>query len=106
MSKIEGLDKLQNHLKSLSKKAKELDGEQSIPISELLTEGFVSEHTKFQTADQLFEASGFKVETQEDFANIPDAEWDKYIRANSSFEDWQAMLSAAAQVWTIKKLGL
>lgn len=105
MFKIEGLDKLQKELKSLAKKAKDLDGRHSVPVSELLTDSFISRHTAFSTVDEMFEASGFKVKTQEDFANIPDAGWDEYIRTNSSFDNWQSMLGASTQEWTVSKLG-
>jgi hypothetical protein len=106
MLKIKGLDKLQNQLRDLSRSAKKLDGQHSIPLLELLNDGFISKHTKFQSAEQLFQASGYKFETQEDFANIPDKEWDEYIRANSSFDNWESMQSAAALDWTKAKLGL
>ena len=53
----------------------------------------------------MFEVSGFKFETQEDFFNISDAGLDEYIRTNSSFDNWQGMLGAATQEWTASKLG-
>jgi hypothetical protein len=106
MFKIEGLDELQKKLDDLARKAEELDGEHNIPISELLTDSFVSRHTSFSSAEEMFKASGFKVETQEGFAAIPDAEWDNYIRSISSFDGWQSMLGAAGQEWAKRQLGL
>ncbi len=106
MLKIEGFDELQNKLQDLANKAGELDGEHSIPIAELLSDDFISENTKFSTIDELFEASGFEVGTQEDFVNIPDLEWDEHIRTHSSFENWQEMLNAASQEWVVSKLSL
>lgn len=50
-----------------------------MPVSELLTSAFVARHTQFVSADELFEQSGFKIESQEDFAAIPDEEWDESI---------------------------
>ncbi len=106
MFKIEGIDELQRKLDDLSKKAEALDGHHNVPVSELLTDSFVSQHTSFSSADEMFMASGFKVETQEDFAAIPDAEWDNYIRSISSFDGWQSMLGAAGQEWAKRQLGL
>ena len=100
MFKIEGLDELQKKLGDLAKKADALDGKHNIPVAELLTDSFVSQHTSFSSAEKMFKASGFKVETQEDFATIPDADWDNYIRSISSFDNWQNMLGAAGQEWT------
>lgn len=106
MFKIEGLDELQQKLDELSNSAKELDGEHHIPVSELLTDDFVSQHTSFSSADEMFRASGYEIQTQEDFAAIPDIEWDTFIRSISSFDDWQSMLGAAGQEWAKRKLGL
>lgn len=106
MFKVEGLDELQNKLSDLARKAEELDGQHSVLVSELLTDSFVLQHTSFSTADEMFKASGFKIETQEDFAAIPDNDWDNHIRSISSFEGWQSMLGAAGQEWAKRKLGL
>lgn len=106
MFKIEGLAELQKKLATLAKSAKALDGQHSVPVSELLTDGFISQHTSFSSADEMFTASGFKIETQEDFTAIPAAEWDNYIRSISSFAGWQSMLSVAGQEWTKRNLGL
>ena len=105
MLKIEGLDELQRKLENLGKKAEVLDGKHSVPILELHTDSFISKCTPFSTANDMFEASGFKFETQEDFFNISDAGLDEYIRTNSSFDNWQGMLGAATQEWTASKLG-
>ena len=106
MFKISGLEELQNKLGDLARKSKELDGQHSVPVSELLTPNFVSQHTSFSSADEMFKASGFNTETQEEFGEIPDDDWDSYIRSISSFDCWQSMLAAAGQEWAKQKLGL
>jgi hypothetical protein len=103
--KVKGLDDFSKKLDDLARKADELDGEHNIPLNELLTPTFLSGHTRFSSVDEMIEASGFKVDSQEDFAAIPDAEWDEFIRSVSSFSNWQEMLSAATQEWAAKKLG-
>jgi hypothetical protein len=54
----------------------------------------------------MFERSGFKVESQEDFAAIPDEPWDDFIRSNTSFFNWREMLQAAGAAWAKSKLDL
>jgi len=54
----------------------------------------------------MFEASGYKIETQEDFNVIPDKEWDEFIKNNTEYTSWEEMLHAASAVWIKKKLGL
>ena len=106
MLKITGLDELAKKLNDLSKKANALDGNHNVPMGELLTPSFISKHTHFATADEMFSASGYKVETQEDFAALPEDKCDEFIRSISSFSDWQTMLGAASKEWVAKKLGL
>lgn len=78
----------------------------SVSITEVLTPSFISQHTRFSDANAMFEATGFKIESQEDFQAIPDDKLDEFIRSESSFSTWRDMLSAAMAAWTKKKLGL
>ncbi len=88
LMKINGLDKLQKNL------------------NELVNDSFISNCSSFSNLDDLFKASGFKAESQEDFDAIPDDEWDSFISSNTSFNNWQDMLQAAEAEWTKKKIGL
>ena len=97
--KITGLDELAKNLEGMS-------GTQNVPIEELLTPEFVSSHTKFANIEEMFEASGLKIESQDDFEAIPSKDKDKFIRSISAFSDWESMLGEAASAWTVKKLGL
>ena len=106
MLEMKGLDELRHKLDDLARRADELDGEHKVPVSELLTADFISKHTSFSSADEMFRASRFKIETQEDFTTIRDNDWDDYIRSVSSFDSWQSMLGAAGQEWAKRKLGL
>ncbi|HBU69646.1 MAG TPA: hypothetical protein DEE98_04605 [Elusimicrobia bacterium] len=104
--KIEGFDKLQKQLRNLQKNAGELNGTHEITLSELFPNHFISKFTKFSSLDDMFNASGFKVESAEDFKKIPDDEWDKFIQANTSFANWKEMQHKAAGEWSAKRLGL
>ena len=106
MLKITSLDELTKKLDELGRKAGEMDGKQNVPMNELLNDTFVSRHTRFVNADEMFASSGFKIETQEDFAAIPDDKWDEFIRSVSAFPDWNGMLGTAGKEWVGKKLGL
>ena len=106
MLKITGLDELTKKLDDLGRKAGEIDGEQTVPMNELLNDAFVSRHTRFANADEMFCASGFKIETQADFAALPEDKWDEFIRSVSAFPDWNGMLGEAGKEWVGEKLGL
>ena len=105
MFKITGLDEAMKKLNDLQRKAKAIN-QQSVPVSEILTPAFLLRHTPFGSADEMYQASGFKIETPEDFEAIPDEELDAFIRSISSFTDWNAMLNEAGKEWATKKLGL
>lgn len=102
---VKGLDKLNKKLDDLAEKAKNLDGKHKIPLNELLNPTFISQCTRFATAEEMFDASGFKLDTQEDLAAIPDEKMDHFIRSISSFENWQEMIDQAVKDWTANKLG-
>lgn len=104
--KNNGLDDFEKKLDLLAKNAAALDGEHNVPVNELLTPAFVAWHTQFASVDEFFEQSGFKIESLEDFAAIPDEEWDEYIRSVSGFSRWRAMLSKAGESWATEKMGL
>jgi len=101
---FDGFDELSKKLEDLQESAESIQGTQ-VPLSELLTPGFLAKHTRFLSEDEMFEASGFKVETAEDFEKIPDEEWDRFIEQNTPFTTWSEMLSAAGAEWAQKKLG-
>lgn len=101
--KITGFDKLQKKLDTLAKNVRKLDGQHSVPVPDLLTPTFVARHTRFKSADELFDNSGFKIESPEDFKAIPDEKWDAYIRSVSNFDGWNSMMSEATGEWAKKR---
>ncbi|HHY08376.1 MAG TPA: hypothetical protein GX530_07645 [Corynebacteriales bacterium] len=103
--KTSGFDDLERNLEDLLERSKGLDGTQSVPIVELLSPSFVSKHTRFTNVEEMFKASGFSIETQEDFDAIPADERDEFIRSVSPFANWQAMMKEAIKLWTAEKLG-
>jgi len=104
---MKGFDKVHKRLDDMAKRAAELDGkQQTVPLSELLNDEFIAEHTSFASFNELLAASPFKVATKEDFEAIPDAEWDTYIENNTSFESWENMQHRAAAEYLAKQIGL
>lgn len=97
---------MSNPLQKLLDRAQELQAQQTVSLDKILTDDFVSEHTKFSTANELFEGSGFKLESVEDFYAIPDDEWDAYIAKVSTFENWLEMQKAAALEYMKSQLDL
>jgi hypothetical protein len=103
--RLTGLKELERQFEELRQRAESMSGEQSVPLTDLLTPDFLAACSTFSSADEMFERSGFSVESQKDFAAIPDDAWDAFIRANTSYFSWKEMLDAAGAAWAKGKLG-
>lgn len=103
---MSGFDEIERKLQQLADDAEAMAGEHSIPLTELCPPAFMAEHTDFATIEEMFEASGFTVETSEDFAAIPDSEWDTFIASRTRFADWRTMQEKAAADWFSRGIGL
>lgn len=70
-----------------------LEGKISFP--DLFPPEFMAQYSNFGTIEELFEKSGFKVESAADFEDIPDNEWEAYISQNTRFSSWEDMQKTA-----------
>jgi len=66
----------------------------------------MKKYSSFISLDEMLEKSPFKIESQEDFQKIDDAEWDIFIKNNTKFNSWEEMLSTASTIWVKKQLKL
>ena len=74
--KVEGLDEVIDNLKNLQKKLSDLEGEHTTEIN------------------------------KEIFEDIPDDDFDKYIKDNTDFQSWKDMLQTSTNEYTKRKLRL
>ncbi|MEN9355464.1 MAG: hypothetical protein RL318_2789 [Fibrobacterota bacterium] len=103
---ITGLDSLQKRLKQMTTSFEQARGSHEVSLGELFDPVFMSKYSRFTTIQELFDASGFTVSTQEDLSAIPDDEWDRHIRSSTSFLDWNAMQKAAGAEWLAKRMAV
>ncbi|WP_394179576.1 hypothetical protein [Marinomonas posidonica] len=90
--------------KNLQKNIGELSKKTEIKLTELMSPSFVSGCSKFNTIEDLFDASGFTIESPADFSAIPDEEWEKFIVENTSFSSWNEMQHKALEHYTKQQL--
>lgn len=83
-------------LKKLAQNAKEIDGTHSVELAKVLSPSFMASHTSSRDFDSFCELGGFKVESAEDFAAIPDQEWEDHVMKNTKFPSWLEMQKTAA----------
>ena len=103
---IEGFDDLSDQLSELQENAESVDGENEVSVEELFTEGFMTTHTDCKSFEQFIEQSPWTVKSQQDFEEIPEDKFDKYVDSHTGFSTWEAMMSAAAREWVTRQLGL
>lgn len=101
---MEGFDELQDDLEGMAEKAKELDGENEVPIEELFPDEFMEENTDFESLESFFRDSPWDWE-RDDLEDIPEEKLDEYVRTHSQFSSWEEMMSEAGEIWAAKQLG-
>lgn len=101
--KITGLNDFQKQLKQMQRGAKELSGSNQIPITDLFTDEFLRNYTKFQSFNDFENQKIFK--KYPTIEEIPDEEMDSFVVDHSEFNSWQEMIESASSEFVIKKLG-
>jgi hypothetical protein len=103
---MDGLDDLKRKLQKMTDNLREVEGTNEVPMSEILTPEFLSSCSRFTSLEEMFAASGFKVDSPEDFKAIPDDEWDDFIRQQTRFDSWREMLGEGGAAWAKNRIGL
>lgn len=91
--KLEGSDGLIDDLKREARDYKAKLESTLIPGEDLLTDSFISNHTKFSSFEELLSSGGFST----DFEEIDDDNLDEYIKSNTPFESLDDMIFDAAE---------
>lgn len=102
--KITGLDEFRRKLDRLSRNAQNANGPAA--FDDLFPPEFMRRHTDFTTIQAMADASGFKIESQEDFEAIPEPEWDAFIRERTRFATWQDMMAEAGREYVVRRLNI
>jgi hypothetical protein len=102
--RITGLDEFRRKLERLSRNAQNLSG--PVALDDLFPPEFMRRYTDFPTIQAMADASGFKIESQEDFEAIPDAEWDDFVRSRTRFQTWQDMQAKAGEEYVGRRLNI
>jgi hypothetical protein len=102
--KIKGLDEMRRKLETFQRRAQNLSG--PVAFEDLFPPEFMRRYTDFTSIDDLVAASGYKVESTEDFEKIPQAEWDALIATKTRFKNWDAMQTKAGEEYIERRLNL
>lgn len=101
---IDGFDDRAEEIRRLIAREETVDGSKTIPMDELFTPRFVATHTDHRTLGDFFAASRWEVRDASDIARIPSGDLDEFVRAETEFKSWDAMLRAAGRHWLVTHL--
>ncbi|MEI2395573.1 hypothetical protein V8V88_09940 [Paenibacillus phytohabitans] len=103
--KFEGFDELERNLNNLQNKVQQLEETETVAFTDLFITSFMREYTDYSSFEELLEAGGFEVNSQEDFQNIPDDVFDKHIAEHTKFDNWGEMLQQGTNEYIARELG-
>jgi hypothetical protein len=104
--RIDGLDEAKKRLEQLKQNAEGSSGEHTVPYFDLFAPEFMAEYTNFKSIDEMFQAGGFKIRSNEDLKKIPEDEWNGFIQKHTQFQEWDEMIKAAWKKYFVKKLSV
>lgn len=99
--KIKGLEKVRRHLSQLQKNARDLNGKYTLSLDDIFPAEFMREHSSFASIDAMYNASPFR---DMKLADVPDDQWDAYVKQCTKFQSWKDMKAAGTKKWASKKL--
>jgi hypothetical protein len=100
-----GFDELINELNDMVEKSKDVSGS-TYTAEKVLTDKFVSMHTKYSSFSNLIVGSGFGCKSWEEFDAWPDEQLDIFIRSISNFDSYEDILGEAAADFALDQIGL
>jgi hypothetical protein len=77
-----------------------------VAFDDLYSPEFMRRYTDLPTIQAMADASGFKIESQQDFEAIPDADWDAFVRSRTRFQTWQDMQAKAGEEYVVRRLNI
>ena len=102
---INGLGDFSNRLDQLSENAQSVAGTHEYSFTEVFSDEFMIEHTNFSTIDEFLLSSPEKISNAEEFEKADESILDIFVSEQTKFKTWKEMMSAAAQILIMKKLG-
>lgn len=102
-----GLKKIQKKFDDMQEKAEELDEGKNVQLSDLFTDSFLQEFTEWENIHEFEKELPVDITKHTDkFQFIDEPELNEYINNNSTFQNWNEFINKAAELYTLKHLGL
>jgi hypothetical protein len=83
----------------------QLKNTREVNFDELFNVKFMTKYTEFVTIEDMFDASGLDIQSNDDFDLVPEEQLDKFVRDHTRFSNWREMLDKAGEEYVFRKLG-
>jgi hypothetical protein len=102
--KITGLDAFREKLNTLQRRAQSASG--PVQFDDLFPPEFMRRYTDFKSIQEMFDSSGVKIESQQDFDGMPADTWDGLVSKRTRFKSWDEMQAKAGEEYIAGRLNL
>lgn len=103
--RLEGFDEVHKNLENILNKAKEIEGNNEVPLIELLPDSFIKKYTNFETTKDFVDSCEKLLDIDLLSIDENDEKFNNMIKEKTSFDNWNEMISEATTQWVGKKLG-
>ncbi len=76
---------------------------QLFAFNDVFDASFMRRYTRYRSFDKFLVASGFSIECQKDFEDLPEEKMDTFVKKASKFCSWQEMLDFATDKYARRK---
>jgi|GEM_PF-2718404 len=97
-------EEFESSLEKMQENAENLGGGSDVSLSDLLSNSFLAEHSRFASLEEFTEASGLDFGSSQSFDAIDPVVLDSFVQENSSFANWQEMINEAVLCYLGEKL--
>lgn len=106
MNGIDGIDGIMNKLEQLKENVKKIEGEHQISLEDLLNTSFMNKYTNLENAQHFID--GCEKACNEGFLELDDdnSMFTRYIKANTTFDNWPEMLNKAHIEWITTQIDI
>lgn len=79
---------------------------EEIDVTDVIDDEFVTEHTVFETFDELVAASPSPAESAAELELVPDGTWDEFVAEHTDFDDEEEFVLEARDHWVAVQLDI
>src|SRR5699024_7891751 len=84
----------------------DFDNEESLDLSDIFTDEFMSEYTAFASCGELLAECPVRIEDHDDVDNVDTSEMHAFVAEVTKVEAWEVMQGEPVRIYTSNQLGL